>query len=95
MIARLDLTAINDLREALPLFDSPPARSFASFNSDQRRAYWLDEISQSLADETSIAFRVGRPPGASADSSFTMIRRGTADIIGRTYGNREHLAVTR
>ena len=77
MIARLDSTAINDLREALPRFTHLPLAHLPHLSPDQRRAYWLDEIRQSLADETSIAFGWS-PPGASADSSFTMIRRGTA-----------------
>jgi ribosomal protein S18 acetylase RimI-like enzyme len=56
MIAQLDLAAINDLRDALPRFAHPPLAHLHHLSPDQRRAYWLDDISQSLADESSIAF---------------------------------------
>ena len=78
MIARLDLTAIDDLREALPQFAHLPLAHLHDLNSDQRRAYWLDEISQSLANESSIAFASDRLGNASTDSSSTMIPLGTA-----------------
>ena len=56
MIAPLDVTAINDLREALPRATYFPLAHLPHLSFEQRLAYWLDEISQSLADETSIAF---------------------------------------
>ena len=57
MIAPLDVTAINDLREALPRATYFPLAHLPHLSFEQRRAYWLDEIRQSLAEETSIAFR--------------------------------------
>ena len=92
MIARLDSTAINDLREALPLFTHLPLAHLPHSIPDQRRAYWLDEIRQSLADETSIAFGWSAS-GRSTDSSFTMIRLGQPRH-GRSMGTVKHLAVT-
>ena len=56
MIARLDLGAINDLRDALPRFAHVPLAHLHSLNSAQRLAYWLDEIRNAFADESSIAF---------------------------------------
>ena len=44
------------LREALPLFTHVPLAHLHDLSSDQRLAYWLDEISQSLAKESSIGF---------------------------------------
>ena len=60
MIARLDLAAIHDLRVALPRFAHLPLAHLHDLNPEQRRAYWLDEISQSLANESSIAFQWDR-----------------------------------
>ena len=60
MIARLDLPAIDDLREALPGFARVPLAHLHHLNPEQRRAYWLDEITRSLANESSIAVRLDR-----------------------------------
>jgi hypothetical protein len=56
MIERLDFASIERLREALPRFAHLPLAHLHHLNPNQRRAYWLDEISQSLADESSMAF---------------------------------------
>ena len=93
MIARLDFAAINELREALPRFAHFRSLICIHLNSDQRRAYWLDEISQSLADESSIAFGwivAGRIDG------FIIYNDSPWDsqIIGRRIGTVKHLAVT-
>ena len=77
MIARLDLAAIHDLRVALPQFAHLPLAHLHDLSPERRRAYWLDEISQSLAKESPIAFKwVGS--GTIKDSSSTMIPLGTA-----------------
>ena len=93
MIARLDLAAINELREALPQFTHLPLAHLPHLSPDQRRAYWLDEIRQSLAEESSIAF------GWSASGSisgFIVYNDSPWDsqIIGRRIGTVKHLAVT-
>jgi predicted N-acetyltransferase YhbS len=56
MIAQVYLAAINQLRDALPRFTHPPLGHLHHLNPDQHRAHWLNEISKSLADESSIAF---------------------------------------
>ncbi len=56
MIAPLDSTALGDLREALPQFAHLPLAHLHDLSSEHRLAYWLDEITQSLANESSIAF---------------------------------------
>ena len=94
MIARLDVTAINALREALPRFAHLPLVHLPHLSLDQRLAYWLDEISQSLAEETSIAFGwlvSGRING------FIIYNDSPWDsqIIGRRIGTVNQLAVTR
>jgi ribosomal protein S18 acetylase RimI-like enzyme len=94
MIARLDVTAIKDLREALPRLTHVPVAHLPHLSFEQRLAYWLDEISQSLAEETSIAFgwvnarRIG---------GFIIYNDSPWDsrIIGRRMGTVKHFAVTR
>jgi ribosomal protein S18 acetylase RimI-like enzyme len=93
MIERLDSTAINDLREALPLFTHLPLAHLPHLSADQRRGYWLDEISQSLAEETSIAFgwsASGRISGFITYNDLPWDSR----VIGRSMGTVKHLAVT-
>jgi ribosomal protein S18 acetylase RimI-like enzyme len=94
MIARLDLTVINELHEALPRLARVPLAHLHHLNSDQRRAYWLDEISQSLADESSIAFA---SIASGTINGFIVYNDSPWDsqIIGRHIGTVEHLAVTR
>jgi ribosomal protein S18 acetylase RimI-like enzyme len=94
MIARLDLGAINDLCEALPRLAHVPLAHLHHLNSDQRRAYWLDEISQSLADESSIAFA---SIASGVINGFIVYNDSPWDsqITGRRLGTVEHLAVTR
>jgi ribosomal protein S18 acetylase RimI-like enzyme len=94
MIARLDVTAINDLREALPRFTHVPLAYLPHLNFEQRLAYGLDEISQSLAEETSIAF------GSFVDGridGFIIYGDSPWDsrIIGRRIGTVKHFAVTK
>ena len=92
MIARLDLAAIDDLRETLPRFAHVPLAHLHHLNSDQRRAYWLDEISQSLAKESSIAFAW---VASGTINGFIVYNDSPWDseITGRRIGTVEHLAV--
>src|ERR1043166_8685435 len=94
MITRLDLTAINDLHEAFPRFAHVPLAHLHHLNSDQRRAYWLDEIRQSLADESSIAFAWS---GSGTINGFIVYSDSPWDsqVTGRHIGTVRHLAVTR
>jgi ribosomal protein S18 acetylase RimI-like enzyme len=94
MIARLDLAPINHLREALPRFAHPPLAHLHHLNSDQRCAYWLDEITQSLANESSIALG---SIVSGCINGFVIYNDSPWDseITGRRIGTVEHLAVTR
>jgi ribosomal protein S18 acetylase RimI-like enzyme len=92
MIAPLDLAAIDDLSKALPRLDHVPLAHLHQLNSGQRLGYWLDEIRQSLAKESSIAFRSilsGKINGLIVynDSPWD------SQITGRRIGAVEHLAV--
>src|SRR6478672_4912703 len=92
MIARLDLPAINDLREALPRFTHVPLAHLHHLNSEQRRAYWLDEITQSLSKESSIAFQW---VASGTIKGFIVYNDSPWDteITGRRIGAVEHIAV--
>src|SRR6476646_5758448 len=92
MIARLDLPAINDLREALPRFTHVPLAHLHHLNSEQRRAYWLDEITRSLANESSIAF-VSIASGTIKGFIVYNDSPWDSEITGRRIGTVEHLAV--
>jgi ribosomal protein S18 acetylase RimI-like enzyme len=92
MIARLDLRAIDDLRETLHQFDEIPLAHLQRLSSNQRKAFWLDEIRHSLAKESAIAFGstvAGRINGfiVYSDSPWD------SQITGRRIGSVDHLAV--
>ena len=92
MIARLDLGAIDDLREALPQLAEVPLAHLQHVTSERRRAYWLDEIRQSLAKQSTIAL------GSIATGTingFIVYNDSPWDsqITGRRIGAVEHLAV--
>ena len=92
MIAQLDLATINDLREALPRLTHVPLAHLPQLDIERRRAYWLNEISRNLTDDSSIAFvcvASGRIEGfiIYIDSPWD------SRIIGRRIGTVKHLAV--
>src|SRR5215831_12058500 len=92
MIARLDLTALNDLREALPRLAHVPLAHLPQLDIERRRAYWLNEISRSLTDKSSMAFAwvdSGRIDGFLIYTDSPWDSR----IIGRRIGTLKHLAV--
>lgn len=93
MIAQLDLAAINDLREVLPRLAHVPLAHLHNLTSDQRLGYWLDEITQSLADESSItlgSITSGMINGFLTYSDSPWDSR----ITGQRIGTVKHLAVT-
>jgi ribosomal protein S18 acetylase RimI-like enzyme len=92
MIARLDLAALNDLRETLPRLAHVPLAHLPQLDIERRRAYWLNEISRSLTDKSSIAFvwvASGRIDGFLIYTDSPWDSR----IIGRRIGSVKHLAV--
>jgi len=56
MIARFDLTAIDELKEALPRLTHKPLPHLSYLKHDQIEGYWLDDIAQELKNESSTAF---------------------------------------
>lgn len=56
MIARFDLTAIDELKEALPRFTDKALPHLSYLKRDQIEGYWLDDIAQELTNECSTAF---------------------------------------
>ena len=92
MIARLDSTAINDLREATARSTHVPLAHLPQLDIERRRSYWLNEISRSLADESCIAFgwiASGRIDGFIIYTDSPWDSR----ITGRRIGTVKHLAV--
>ena len=92
MIARLDLAAIHDLRTALPRFARVPLAHLRHLNAEQRQAFWLDEITQRLAKESSIAFQWVT---SGTINGFIVYNDSPWDseITGRRIGTVEHIAV--
>jgi len=56
MIARFDLTAIDELKEALPRFAHKPLSHLSYLRPEQVEGYLLDDIAQELTNECSTAF---------------------------------------
>jgi hypothetical protein len=56
MIARFDLTGIDELKKALPLFTHRPLSHLPYLRPDQVESYLLDNIAQDLTNECSTAF---------------------------------------
>src|SRR5215468_6692394 len=56
MIARFDLTAVDQLKKALPRFTHKPLPHLSYLTPDQIEGYWLDEIARELTDKCSTAF---------------------------------------
>jgi ribosomal protein S18 acetylase RimI-like enzyme len=92
MIAPLDSTALGDLREALPQFAHLPLAHLHDLSPERRRAYWLDEITQSLANESSIAF-VSIVSGTINGFIVYNDAPWDTEITGRRIGTVEHIAV--
>ena len=92
MIARLDLAAIHDLHVALPRFARVPLPHLQHLNSEQRQAFWLDEISQSLANESSTGF-VSIDSGTINGFIFYNDSPWDSEITGRRIGTVERIAV--
>jgi len=92
MIARLDSTVLGDLSEALSQFAHLPLAHLHDLSSQRRRAYWLDEISKSLAKEASIAFQW---VATGTIKGFIIYNDSPWDseITGRRIGAIEHIAV--
>ena len=55
-VAELDFAALEDLKESLPHLAHKPLAHLPYLRAGQVEAYWLDEIAQDLADESSLAF---------------------------------------
>jgi len=56
MIARFDLAAIDELKEALPRFTHKPLPHLPHLKPNQIDGYWLDDIAQELANKCFTAF---------------------------------------
>jgi ribosomal protein S18 acetylase RimI-like enzyme len=91
MIARLDLGTIQGLHEALRCFAHVPLAHLHHLSSEQRQDYWIDEISQSLAKESSIGFQ---SVVSGQTNGFIVYNDSAWDskLMGRRVGTVEHFA---
>jgi ribosomal protein S18 acetylase RimI-like enzyme len=55
-VTELDFAVLQDLKESLPRLAHKPLAHLSYLTAGQVEAYWLDEIAQDLADESSLAF---------------------------------------
>lgn len=92
MIARLDLPAIHDLGVALPRFARIPLAHLHHLNAEQRQAFWLDEITTSLTNKSSVAF-VSIVSGIINGFIIYNDSPWDSEITGRRLGTVEHIAV--
>ncbi|HVI80056.1 MAG TPA: hypothetical protein VM715_18210, partial [Candidatus Acidoferrum sp.] len=92
MIARLDMPALGELRQALPQFAHVPLAHLHNLNAEQRLAYWLDEITQSLTKESPVGFQW---VASGTIKGFIVYNDSPWDseITGRRIGTVEHIAV--
>jgi ribosomal protein S18 acetylase RimI-like enzyme len=90
MIARLDLAAIADLKQALPRFAHKPLAHLPRHPPGKIDAYWLDEITQGLADESSVGF-LARGSNLIQGLVFYSDSPWDTKIIGRRIGAIKHL----
>ena len=91
MIARLDLAAIDDLREALPRFTHRPLPYLHHLTSTQIQAWWFDEIKRDVADESAIAL-VSIDSGTIEGLVVYNDSQWDSKILGRRIGTLKHLA---
>jgi GNAT superfamily N-acetyltransferase/RimJ/RimL family protein N-acetyltransferase len=91
-IARIDSAEIGVLREALPRFRFTPLSHLPYLKRAQVENYWMDEISETVADVSSVAL-VARV--ADRIAGFTVYTASPWDtrVIGRRIGALKHLAV--
>jgi hypothetical protein len=91
MIARLDLAAIADLKKALPRFAHRPVAHLSHLRPEQVVAYWLDEITEELADESSVAFAARGRELIEGLVLYADLPWDTK-VVGRRIGLLKHLA---
>ena len=89
MIARLDLGALDELKEALPRLAQRPLAHLPYLKCDQVEAYWLDEIARDLADESSIAF-VSRTAGGINGLVLCVDSPWDTKVVGRQVAIVKH-----
>ncbi len=93
MIAPLSLATIDRVRDALPRFAHPPMAHLMRLRVEERLNYWLDQIRQSLSDESVLAFGSVDSAG---DLDGLLVYNDSpweSRIVGQRVGNIKHLAV--
>ena len=91
MTERVNLAALDELKEALPSFTPKPLAHLSYLKHDQLEAYWLDEITQDLAHQSSTAF-VSRIPKSINGLVLYADSPWDTTVIGRRVAVVKHLA---
>jgi hypothetical protein len=93
VIARVDLSSLDDLKRALPRFAHRPLAHLSYLKPEQVEAYWLDEIALDLADESAVTFLSRGSTGVQAFVSYADSPWDTS-VVGRRMGVIKHIAET-
>jgi hypothetical protein len=90
-VAELDFAALEDLKESLPRLAHKPLAHLSYLRTAQVEAYWLDEIAQDLADESSLAF-VSRRSGCIEGLALCIDSPWDTQAVKRRIAIVKHLA---
>jgi hypothetical protein len=90
-IARIEPAEIGILREALRKFRLKPLSHLPSLERTQVEGYWMDEISETVADASSAVF-AARVSGQIAGFAVYIESPWDTRVIGRRIGEVKHLA---
>lgn len=90
-VAELDFAALEDLKESLPRLAYKPLAHLSYLKSGHVDAYWLDEIAQDLADESSLAL-VSRRSGRIDSLALCIDSPWDTQTVKRRIAIVKHLA---
>ena len=90
-VAELDFAALQDLKESLPRLAHKPLAHLSYLRAGQVEAYWLDEIAQDLADESSLAL-VSRRSGDIDGLALCIDSPWDTQVVKRRIAIVKHLA---
>ena len=90
-VAELDFAALQDLKESLPRLAHKPLAHLSYLRAGQVEAYWLDEIAQDLADESSLAL-VSRRSGRIDGLALCIDSPWDTQVVKRRIAIVKHLA---
>jgi len=89
--AELDVASLEDLKASLSRLTHKPLPHLSYLTAGQREAYWLDELGQDLADESSQAF-VSRRSGGIEALAVCIDSPWDTRVVNRRFAIVKHLA---